>query len=301
MASSPVNPSRPALALTLALGLALAGVALPAAAVPATGSATEPHRRACAPDSAPYDVGTTTLNVRSRGKSLSIMVAYPASSSGEDAKPVCRSSHLVVAGHGSQGDGPSAARLHTYLVQQGYVVAAPTLASGYDFAGYTEDVSRTITKVKRSSRSGNGVLAGRIKSKADVGYIGTSMGAILGLALVDEDGRDKRIGAVVAKAGSAMGGSFEGAGGPPLLMINGDADSVISYDDALRSYRDVKRPKGFITLEGIGHDLNTGGDPILVESSTGFFDRYLRGRKAGIKELERSVSDSEIAGLRSSW
>jgi len=299
MASFSLNPSRPARALALAL--ALAGGAVPAAAVPATASAAEPHRSACAAGSAPYDVGTTTLKARSRGKSLAITVAYPAVSSGEGAKPVCRASHLVVAGHGSEGDGPSAARLHTYLVEQGYVVAAPTLPSGYDFAGYTEDVSRTITKVKRSSRSGSGVLAGRIKGTADVGYIGTSMGAIIGLALVDKDGRDKRIGAVVAKAGTALSGSFEGAGGPPLLMINGNADSVIPYGDARRSYRAAKRPKGFITLGGVGHDLNTGGDPVLVESSTGFFDRYLRGRKAGMEELNQSVADSKIASLRSSW
>ena len=34
-----------------------------------------------------------------------------------------------------------------------------------------------------------------------VGYIGTSMGGMIGLAMVDEDGRDKRINAVVSKAG----------------------------------------------------------------------------------------------------
>ncbi|WP_243058862.1 hypothetical protein [Nocardioides sp. SR21] len=282
-----------------ALTLALAGITVPAAAVPA--SPAEPQSRACAAASAPYAVGTTTLRTRSRGASLQITVAYPATSNGENAKPVCRASHLVVAGHGSGGDGPSAARLHTYLVQQGYVVAAPTFASGYDFGGYTEDVSRTITKVKRSSRTGGGVLAGRVKDKAEVGYIGTSMGGILGLALVDRDGRDKRIGAVVSKAGTAMGGSFQGAGGPPLLMINGNADTVISYDDARQSYRRVARPKGFITLDRVGHDLNTGGDPILVESSAGFFDRYLRGRKAGVREIQKSVGDSRIATLRSAW
>ena len=84
-------------------------------------------------------------------------------------------------------------------------------------------------------------------------------------------------------------------------MINGNADTVISYDDARRSYQDASHPKGFITLDGVNHDLNTGGDPILAESSTGFFDRYLRGRKSGMKELQQSVADSTIATLRSAW
>lgn len=250
----------------------------------------------------PYDVGTTTVTVRSRGNELTTTVAYPATSDGVDAEPVCRASRLVVAGHGAQGDGAAAARLHQFLVQAGYVVAAPTFpqaaGGGFDFAGNATDVSRTITKVRRLS-AGDGLLAGRVKKKR-VGYIGTSMGGIIGLQLVDEDGRDKRIKAVVAKAGRFYG-TVEGKGGPGLLMINGNADTVISYDAARQNYREANRPKGFITLDGIGHDLNTGGDQILTQAPLGFFAHFLKGRKNGLKHVEKAAEDSKIASLVNRW
>ena len=52
------------------------------------------------------------------------------------------------------------------------------------------------------------------------------MGAIVGLELVDKDSRDKRINAVVAKAGAHYG-DFRDRGGPPLLMIHGDRDTTV--------------------------------------------------------------------------
>ena len=121
------------------------------------------------------------MNVRSRGHSLRTTIAYPATSDGEGATPVCRKSRLIVAGHGSGGDGASAANLHRYLVERGYVVAAPSfpMQNGYDFKGYAADVSRTITKARKLSNRGSGVLSNRLRGK--VGYIGTSMGAIVGL------------------------------------------------------------------------------------------------------------------------
>lgn len=298
---------RSLVALVAAAVLVLTGLTGPAkgsvagAAAP-PGQPAHPRGAACADADPPYDVGTTRIRVRSRGNSLATTVAYPATSEGEGATPVCKKSRLVVAGHGAEGNGASAASIHRYLVQRGYVVAAPTFPDGFDFDGYTTDVSRTITKVRRLSREGVGVLAHLLARNSHVGYIGTSMGGMIGLALVDKDGRDDRINAVVSKAGRFPGSSeLQGKGGPPLLMINGNDDTVISYPAALEDYREAKRPKGFITLDGVGHDLNTGGDPILTRSSLGFFARFLRGRAAGLKEVVDAVEDSDIASLRHRW
>ena len=52
------------------------------------------------------------------------------------------------------------------------------MQNGYDFEGYAADVSRTITKARKLSNRGSGVLSNRLRGK--VGYIGTSMGAIVG-------------------------------------------------------------------------------------------------------------------------
>ena len=222
------NAPRARIAAVLVGALALTGLAAPiGGASSASAAPAEERAKRCARATAPFDVGTTTVRVKSRGRTLSTTVAYPATSSGQGATPVCRKSRLVIAGHGSQGDGASAARLHNYLVQRGYVVAAPTFASssGYDFTGFATDVSRTITKVRKVSNNRKSVLHDRLKGK--VGYIGTSMGAIVGLELVDKGSRDPRINAVVAKAGAHFGRSFRTKGGPPLLMIHGDRDSTV--------------------------------------------------------------------------
>ena len=84
-------------------------------------------------------------------------------------------------------------------------------------------------------------------------------------------------------------------------MINGTADDVVDYSDALRTYRHAKRPKGLISLAGIGHDLLTGSDPILTESTLGFFARYLRGNRGGLRRVRRAAADSPIATLRRNW
>ncbi|MGB0098728.1 MAG: hypothetical protein WBP61_00475 [Nocardioides sp.] len=280
----------------LVLSLAMAAPAASAAAPP-----TEAPRRACADASAPFAVGTVSVTVRSRGSRLPTTVAYPATRAGKGTPPVCRKSRLVVAGHGSQGDGASAARLHSYLVKRGYVVAAPTMAGGYDFNGYAKDVRRTITKVRRGSRSDTGALSGLVRRGVKVGYIGTSMGAILGITLADRGQRDRRIGAIVAKAGATMGRSIDAAGGPPVLMLNGDADTTIRYDGAVDTYAALAKPKGLITLAGVGHDLNTGGDPILKTASSSFLNHYLRNRKNALKRIKRAAAASDIASLRKAW
>lgn len=81
-------------------------------------------------------------------------------------------------------------------------------------------------------------------ARKHVGYIGTSMGGMLGLALYQSCCLDPRIDATVSKIGMAPGGEYSWREGPPLLMINGDADQTISYGAALEAYHDAHRPKG---------------------------------------------------------
>jgi hypothetical protein len=110
----------------------------------------------------------------------------------------------------------------------------------------------------------------------------------------------QRIDAIVSKIGMAPGGEYDWRAGPPLLMINGDADQT-SYDAALEAYRDARRPKGMITLAGIGHDLNVGNDPILRDAPLGFFAFFLKERGHGLAKLGRAVEASSIASLQARW
>ena len=245
------------LILSVALVTALTTLAYGAAARPP--AARSASARGCAQTSRPFGVGSLTLDLvdTARDRHLPTTVYYPASGSGPGATPACGEFPLVVAGHGSQGTGASAASLHAFLTQAGYVLAAPTFPSGFDVRAMTRDVRFVITKVLAQSAASGTPLQGLI-DRPHVGYIGTSMGGMIGLALYQSCCLDKRIDAVVSKIGMAPGGDYDWRAGPPLLMINGDADHTISYDAALRAYRDARRPKGMITLAGIGHDLNVG-------------------------------------------
>jgi fermentation-respiration switch protein FrsA (DUF1100 family) len=248
--------------------------------------------------SKPYDVGTTTVQIPSRGRTLETTVAYPASSSGTGATAACGRFPLVVVAHGSQGTGASAAALHTYLVRSGYLLASPTFPS--DITGAARDVGAVISRMRALSRHGGVPFAGRVR-RGKVGFIGTSMGAMVGLSLFRSCCTDRRVHAVVAKLGTAIGSGYRWRSGPPLLMINGTADTTVPYDGAVATYRHAKRPKGLVSLAGIGHDLLTGSDPILTEASLGFYARYLRGKRGGLQRVARAAARSPIATLRSAW
>jgi len=266
------------------------------------GARTSNPARGCAQTSRPFGVGSLTLDLvdTARDRHLPTTVYYPASGSGQGATPACGAFPLIVAGHGSQGTGASAAALHAFLTQAGYVLAAPTFPSGFDFRAMTGDVRFVITKVLAESAGSGTPLQGLI-DRPHIGYIGTSMGGMLGLALYQSCCLDKRIDAIVSKIGMAPGGDYDWRSGPPLLMINGDADQTIPYDAALEAYRDAHKPKGMITLAGIGHDLNVGSDPILRDAPLGFFAYFLKERPHGLHKLNAAVDASSIASIQARW
>jgi hypothetical protein len=299
--SAPARWIRPLLAAALVVSLAT--IAPGAAAGPRiTRTGAFDPARGCTQTSRPFGVGSLTLDLvdTARDRHLPTTVTYPASGSGPGATPACGIFPLIIAGHGSQGTGASAASLHAFLTQSGYVLAAPTFPSGFDFRAMTGDVHFVVTKVVAESTGSGTPLDGLIDRK-HVGYIGTSMGGMIGLALYQSCCLDRRIDAVISKIGMAPGGEYDWRAGPPLLMINGDADQIISYDAALDAYRDARRPKGMITLAGIGHDLNVGNDPILRDAPLGFFAFFLKERHHGLDKLRAAVDGSAIASLRARW
>ena len=149
-----------------------------------------------------------------------------------------------MAGHGSQGTGSSAASLHAFLTQAEYVLAAPTFPSGFDFRAMTGDVRFVITKVLNEERR-DGHAAPRSDRPTPRRIHRDIDGRDqIGLAMYQSCCLDKRIDAIVSKIGMAPGGEYDWRAGPPLLMINGDADQTIPYDAALEAYRDARRPKG---------------------------------------------------------
>jgi dienelactone hydrolase len=282
--------------LPLLMGAAAGGPGVPSASQATTGTTGIAAVR--------YGVGTMTLNLvdTSRNRSLPTTINYPAApgTSGTGAPPAAGPFPLVVAGHGSQGNGAGAANLHRYLTEAGYVVAAPTFPAGMDFPSMARDVSYVVTAMLNQSAGSSGTLAGLVNGDR-IGYIGTSMGGMTGLTLSQTCCHDPRIDAVVSKIGKAPSGTYDWPGGAPLLMINGDADTTIRYQDALDTYHRAAAPKGLITLAGVGHDLNVGSSRILSDAPLAFFAYHLLGESDGLARVQAAVDASSIASLQYEW
>ncbi len=257
----------------------------------------------CTPTTPPYGLGTLTLDLvdAPRGRSFDTTVNYPSArgTSGEGAPVACGPFPMVVVGHGGSGTGASAAQLHRFLAQAGYVVVGPTFPAGFEYDELTQDVSFVITEMLTRSAASQAPLGGLVNDR--IGFIGTSKGGMIGLALYQASSIDPRIDAIVSKIGIAPGGTYDWAGGPALLMINGTADTTAPYPQAVEDYEDASPPKGLITLQGVDHTLNVGNNPILQEAPLGFFGYFLRDQADGLTRVQNAVNGLAIASLQAEW
>jgi hypothetical protein len=259
---------------------------------------------ACVLASKPFGLGSLVLDLvdPTTERSLPTVVNYPApaDAAGPGAVPACGHFPLLILGHGSALNGASAVAGHAFLTQRGYVLAGPTYPAGFDFHAYPGDVSFVLTRILAIAASEGSPLSGAIRTDR-VGYIGTSLGGMIGLSLYQSCCLDPRIDAVVSKLGMAPNGTYSWRKGPPLLMINGDADPVIPYTQAVQTYEEAHRPKGLISLAGVGHGIDLGDDSVVRDATLGFFSFFLKGRRHGVERLIAAVDLSPVATLRAHW
>lgn len=156
---------------------------------------------------------------------------------------------FIVVGHGSALTGVNSASLYAHMVPKGFVIVAPTFTGS---SSWGTDVSLIITDMLARTD-----LPIQLDPKR-IGYSGTSMGGITGLTKYRISLYDSRIKAIYVRAASTSSGSsaYNWDVNLPLLMLHGTADGTVSYSGGHRNYlEDAKAPKGFITLQGVGHDM----------------------------------------------
>jgi fermentation-respiration switch protein FrsA (DUF1100 family) len=197
---------------------------------------------------------------------------------------------LVVFGHGFALTPASYAPLLRAWTEAGYVVAAPIFPLGNanapggpnesDLVNQPADMRLAITRLLALNSRSNGVLHGRIDPQR-IAIAGHSDGAETALAVAyDSRYRDPRVDAAVILSGAEMTGM--GAfprHGPPLLAMQGTADTTNSPSNTLGYYRQATRPKFLVLLIGASHrPPYTSQEPQLriVERVTiAFLDHYL--------------------------
>jgi len=200
---------------------------------------------------------------------------------------------LVVFAHGFALTPAAYDRLLTVWTQAGYVVAAPVFplenanAPGgptqSDLVNEPQDISFVITRLLALDARPNGALAGRI-DPSQIAVAGHSDGAVAVLAVAyGRRFRDPRVAAAIVLSGAALPGMGPfPRNGPPLLAVQGTADTTNAPATSAAFFRRARRPKFLLWLLGASHlPPYTDQQPqleIVERATTSFLDHYLKGR-----------------------
>jgi fermentation-respiration switch protein FrsA (DUF1100 family) len=212
---------------------------------------------------------------------------------------------LVVFAHGFMSTPATYTRLLDAWAHAGYVVAAPVFpvenanAPGgpdeTDLINEPTDISFVITQLLAADARPTGPLHGLIDT-AQIAVAGHSDGAEAALAVAyDHRFVDPRIRAAISLSGAELGGrtTWFGPGSPPLLAIQGTADTINPPRYASQFFRAAPPPKFLLELIGGGHLPPYTTDErelTVIEAVTiAFLNHYLK--EASIHELLAAAND----------
>jgi len=220
---------------------------------------------------------------------------------------------LIVFGHGLGTEPAQYGDLLATWAAAGYVVAAPAfplsgenapgVADAGDVANQLGDISAVITHAISLSSSADGrALAGMIDGER-VGVAGHSNGGITIAGLIGQSCCvDERVDAAIIIAGMSQllpGRTFDWSRTPPLLIVHGENDTVIPYDEGVRLFKSARSPKGLLTLIDSDHNSYLFSDssafPITAKATLDFFNGYVKSDAAAIAALP----DDQKSGVAS--
>jgi predicted dienelactone hydrolase len=202
---------------------------------------------------------------------------------------------LIVFAHGFRVTPDIYAPLLRAWASAGYVVAAPIFplsnanAPGgpdeADLVNQPTDMSYVITRVLRGDAARTGIMSGLVASR-EIAVTGQSDGGSTALAVAGDDHYvDHRIRAAMILSGAeipGVGGYDFPPPSPPLLAVQGTADTSNAPASTYRYFGLAPAPKFLLTLWGAPHlGPYTNEQPQLgiVERVTlAFLDRYLKHR-----------------------
>lgn len=199
----------------------------------------------------------------------------------------------------------------------GYVVAAVNFprtnchvgAAAYepDLVNQPQDVSYALTRVLAMSAQPHTVLSGLV-SRQEIGGAGQSDGGDTMAALAaNACCTDHRLKAVAVLSGAEwppMPGSYFTRGAPPMLFVQGSADTINPPWTSVQLYSaDHEDARHYLDLFGATHmEPYSGTNPVerlVARVTVDFFDRYLLGQTYATARMAREVAGSGTASLAS--
>ena len=237
----------------------------------------------------------------------------------DDAAPITDAGEfpLILFSHGVTARGTVYENNLEQWASAGYVVAAPdyplsnTNAPGGvnfsvgvgDVPNQPEDASFVLDEVIALDESGE-LIEGVIDPDM-IGAGGHSLGGITTFQWVYETCcTEERVDAAIAMSGSAgTADAFFTGVDTPLLVMHGDADPLVRYQNGVDAYALANSPKLFLTFTGAGHVTPfVGGDDaqavVLNAAAVAFFDLYLKGDTGALERIEQTASDPAVATLQ---
>ena len=248
---------------------------------------------------------------------LPTVIRYPIAASGVDvrgAPPAHGAFPLIVFAHGFAATPGIYAALLRAWVRAGYVVAAPFFPltnagtpggpDESDIVNQPRDVSFVITRILAASASEHGPLAGLVDPRR-VAVAGQSDGGSTALdTAYDHAHRDRRLDAAIVLSGAEWPGRDSVAfapRSPPLLAVQGTADSSNFPTSTYRYFHLARPPKFLLSLFGAGHLAPyTTEQPQLgiVERETiAFLDRYLKHLSGAARRMWSAGDVPGVAAL----
>lgn len=263
-------------------------------------------------------------------RTLPVLVLYPAEGppptdgdGGEavpDAAPAPGPWPLVVFSHGLGGTGPAYTATLRAWASAGYVVVAPTYPlanpgtpggpTPADIPAQVADVSALVDWALDAGAADEAPLAGLVDGDR-VGIGGHSLGAFTSLGVgFNPCCRDPRVAAVTAWAGGYLPGLGDGgdpvADGPPLLVVHGDADATVGFDQAEAVLDAVPTRRALLRLVDGPHTppfVQGLGEPtsaLVTSAALAFFDEHLKDDPTAADRLEALVAEAgpDVATLQ---
>jgi dienelactone hydrolase len=254
-----------------------------------------------------FGVGLTSLTVQdpANGASLPTDIWYPTTALSQAGR---RAPYPLIVF--SQGYGLSVQAYRSLLADwasAGFIVAAPTYPrtdptdpaglDENDIVNHPEELSLVITAVEQAGRQAGSALSGLV-NPSEVGLAGHSDGGDVSLAVADNsccrDGRVKALAVLSGAELSAFGGQYYAQPGPPLLVVQGDADTINPPGCSTQTYTAAGSPKYYLDLLGAGHEPPyTQSGPLLsmvAQVTTDFFDAELGGQMSGLAAMASAGS-----------
>ncbi len=199
----------------------------------------------------------------------------------------------------------------------GYVVAAVNFprtscqdgAAAYepDLVNQPQDVSYALTRVLAMSARPHTVLSGMI-DRQEIGGAGQSDGgdtvAALAANMCCADHRLKAVAVLSGAEWPPMPGSYFTHGAPPMLFVQGSADTINPPWTSVQLYTaDRDEPRYYLDLFGATHmEPYSGTNPVerlVARVTVDFFDRYVLGQAGATARMAREVTRSGAASLAS--